>query len=67
MGWRFRKSVSRGPLRVTLGRRGAGASIGVGPLRISLGSDGKVRRTVRVPGTGISNTETVADLRHPRQ
>jgi hypothetical protein len=37
-------------------------SIGWGPFRISLGSDRKVRRTIRVPGTGVYDTTTVADL-----
>jgi hypothetical protein len=59
--WRFRKSKSLGPLRLTLGRRGVSTSIGFGPLRFSRGSDGKVRRTTRLPGTGVYNTETIGE------
>jgi hypothetical protein len=62
MALRFRKSKTFGPLRFTFGRRGVSTSIGWGPFRISLGSDRKVRRTVRIPGTGVYDTTTVADL-----
>lgn len=66
MAWRFRKSKVLGPLRLTLTRRGVGASIGFGPLRYSLGADGKVRRTRRIPGTGMYDTETIGDLDKPK-
>ncbi|MCA1683950.1 MAG: hypothetical protein LC708_02320 [Actinobacteria bacterium] len=38
-------------------------SVGLGPLRFSLGPDGRVRRTVRVPGTGVFKTEAVKPRR----
>jgi Protein of unknown function (DUF4236) len=56
MAWRFRKSKIFGPVRLTLGRRGVSSSIGWGPLRFSRGADGRLRRTLRVPGTGLSDT-----------
>jgi hypothetical protein len=59
MAWRFRKTKSFGPLRLSLTRRGVGASIGFGPLRYSLGPDGKIRRTRRIPGTGVYDTEVL--------
>lgn len=62
---RYRKSKTFGGLRVTASRRGIGASMGTGPFRVSLGSDGRVRRTVRVPGTGISDTKVVGSNRRP--
>lgn len=55
----FRKSKSLGGLRLTAGKRGLSLSGGAGPVRVSRGSDGKVRRTVRVPGTGVYDTQVV--------
>ncbi len=40
MGLIFRRSKSFGPLRLTLSKRGLGASIGAGPLRIGPGAAG---------------------------
>ncbi|WP_430336020.1 DUF4236 domain-containing protein [Rhodococcus sp. ACT016] len=56
----FRKSKSFGPVRLTASKRGLGVSVGAGPLRVSRGADGKVRRTVRVPGTGIYDTKVIS-------
>jgi hypothetical protein len=61
MAWRFRKTKTFGPLRLVLSKRGVGASIGFVPLRYSLGADGKVRRTRRIPGTGVYDTEVIRD------
>jgi Protein of unknown function (DUF4236) len=61
---RFRKSKTFGGLRLTAGRRGVSTSIGWGPFRLSLGSDKKVRRTVRVPGTGIYDTKVLNKQDH---
>ena len=55
----YRKSKKVGPFRLTVSQRGISTSVGAGPLRISRGADGKVRRTVRVPGTGIYDTKVV--------
>lgn len=55
----FRKSKSFGPIRLTASKRGLGVSVGAGPLRVSRGADGKVRRTVRVPGAGIYDTKVI--------
>jgi hypothetical protein len=57
---RYRKSKKVGPFRITLTQRGLSTSVGKGPLRISKGADGKVRRTVRIPGTGIYDTRVVS-------
>lgn len=56
MGMRFRKSKSFGPFRATLGKRGISTSVGGKGFRISKGSDGKIRSTVGIPGTGLSYT-----------
>jgi len=55
----FRKSKKIGPFRLTLTPRGVSTSIGVRGARVSLGSDGKVRRTLSVPGTGIYDTKVI--------
>lgn len=57
--WQWRRSKSFGPLRVSVSKRGVGASIGFGPVRFSLGADGKIRRTIRIPGTGVRRTDEV--------
>jgi hypothetical protein len=60
MAWRFRKSISMGKLfRVNISRSGVGVSVGVPGYRVSVGADGKVRRTVSIPGTGMRNTEVI--------
>jgi len=59
MTWQFRKSKTSGPFRFTFGRRGVSTSVGFGPFRISLGADKRIRRTIRVPGTGIYETKVV--------
>ncbi|MGO4205576.1 DUF4236 domain-containing protein [Rhodococcus sp. TAF43] len=55
----FRKSKKFGPVRLSASKRGLGVSVGAGPFRVSRGADGKVRRTVRVPGTGIYDTKVI--------
>jgi hypothetical protein len=55
--YRRRKKV--GPFRFTVSQRGISTSFGAGPLRISKGADGKIRRTIRIPGAGIYDTKVV--------
>lgn len=55
----FRKSKKVGPFRFTLSKRGISTSAGAGPLRVTRGADGKYRRTVRVPGTGLYDTKVI--------
>lgn len=62
----FRKSKKVGPFRFTLSKRGIGASLGAGPLRVGIAPDGKVRRTVRLPGTGIYDVKVIGQAAHPR-
>jgi hypothetical protein len=54
MGWTFRRSINLGPLRINLGKRGIGTSVGAGPLRVGRSANGRTYRTCRIPGTGIS-------------
>lgn len=55
----FRKRKKVGPFRFTVSRRGISTSVGAGPLRFSLGADGKLRRTVCVPGAGTYDTKVI--------
>ncbi|PJE00777.1 MAG: hypothetical protein CK429_36205 [Mycobacterium sp.] len=55
----FRKTTTLGPFRFTLTQRGISVSVGAGPVRFSRSADGTVRRTLRVPGTGIWDTKVV--------
>jgi hypothetical protein len=52
MGLIFRRSKSFGPLRLTLSKRGLGASLGAGPFRIGRGATGRRTTSVRL-GRGL--------------
>jgi Protein of unknown function (DUF4236) len=57
MGWRFRRSVKIVPgLRLNVGKRSAGVSVGPRGAKVSVNTKGEVRRTVGAPGTGLSHT-----------
>lgn len=56
----FRKSKSFGPFRITATKRGISTSFGAGPIRLSRGADGKTRRTIRAPGTGVFDTKVIS-------
>lgn len=55
----FRKTTTLGPFRFTLTQRGISFSVGAGPVRFSRSADGTVRRTLRLPGSGIWDTKVV--------
>lgn len=59
MGFKYRKSLNVGGVRLTAGKNGIGVSAGVKGFRVSHGADGKTRVTASIPGTGISYQETV--------
>ena len=55
MGFRFRKSINLGGgFRINLSKSGVGYSWGVKGYRITKTAKGTVRKTVSIPGTGIS-------------
>ena len=54
MGFRFRKTKSFGPARMSLGKRGAGFSFGFPGFRIGISPDGRVYISLGFPGTGFS-------------
>lgn len=57
MGFRFRKSVSFGPLRVNASKSGLGWSVGVPGARYTKMANGRTRTTASIPGTGVSWVE----------
>ncbi len=60
MALRFRKSFRVGKYaRINISKSGIGGSVGVPGLRIGMGADGKVRRTVGIPGTGLYDVKVV--------
>lgn len=54
MGLRINKSINIGGLRVNLSKSGIGFSAEVPGFRVTKTADGKIRKTVSIPGTGIS-------------
>lgn len=56
MGLRFRKTISSGGVKTTLGKSSASVSTGTGGVRVSQSTSGRSRATVSVPGTGVSYT-----------
>lgn len=54
MGFRFRKSVKAGPFRVTFSKSGVGYSVGGKGFRVTKKTNGGVRTTASIPGTGVS-------------
>ena len=62
MAWRYRRSKSFGPFRMTASNSGLGFSFG-GPLgRISVNTRGQVRQTTRIPGLGLYNTQQIGTI-----
>lgn len=54
MGFRFRKSFGKGPLRATISKSGVGYSVGTKGFRYTKKAGGGTRVTTSIPGTGIS-------------
>jgi hypothetical protein len=54
MGWRFRKSINMGAVRLNLSKRGVGMSTGFKGFRIGQSADGRQYMSIGIPGTGIS-------------
>lgn len=51
--WRFRKVFGRGPLRLTVTKRGVGWRIGGRLLRYGVSPDGRRYVSFGIPGTGL--------------
>lgn len=55
MGLRFRKSINLGKgTRATVSKSGVSLSWGIPGFRITRTAKGKIKKTVSIPGTGIS-------------
>lgn len=54
MGFRFRKSINIGPLRINFSKSGVGYSVGGKGFRWTKKANGGTRTTTTIPGTGIS-------------
>lgn len=54
MGFRFRKSFGKGPLRINLSKSGVGYSVGGKGFRYTKKAGGGTRTTASIPGTGVS-------------
>lgn len=57
MGFRFRKSVKAGPVRINFSKSGAGYSVGGKGFRYTKKAGGGSRTTASIPGTGIAYTQ----------
>ena len=63
MGFRFRRTIRILPgVRLNIGKTGVSTSVGVRGAHVTIGH-GKVRKTVGIPGTGLSYTD-VSDARN---
>lgn len=59
MGMKFRKSVKIAPgVRVNFNKKSVGLSVGGKGARVSVNSSGRVTKTVSLPGTGLSYSDS---------
>lgn len=59
MGFRFRKSIDiLGLFRINFSKSGISFSYGVPGYRVTKMANGQTRKTVSIPGTGISHVTT---------
>lgn len=59
---RFRRSKKFGPFRITATGSGFSLSTGVKGFRMSANTRGEVRRTIRIPGTGLYDTKLIGSI-----
>ena len=68
MGFRVRKSIKIMPgVRMTFSPSGVSTSVGVRGARVTRGSSGRITRTIGIPGSGISHTETIRSANGSRR
>lgn len=64
MGFRYRKSIQIVPgVRMNISKSGVGYSAGGKGYRVTKHANGRVSRTVSVPGTGLSHNKTLSSGR----
>lgn len=54
MGFRIKKSINAGPVRVNFSKSGVGYSVGGKGFRVTKKANGGIRTTTSIPGTGVS-------------
>jgi hypothetical protein len=54
MGWSYKKSISVGPVRLSVGKTGVGYSVGGKGFRTGVRANGRRYSRVSAPGTGFS-------------
>lgn len=62
MGWHWRKSKKFGPFRITASKSGISTSIGGKGFRLTQSTNGKIKVTTGIPGTGLYHTRTISSL-----
>jgi hypothetical protein len=55
MGWRFRRSLKLGPVKLNFSKSGIGVSAGVRGFRVGTDAKGRTYTAVSIPGTGLYN------------
>lgn len=61
MGFRMRKSINIAPgVRLNVSRSGVGYSVGGKGVRVTKHANGRVSRTLSIPGTGLSHHATIS-------
>lgn len=64
MGFRIRKSITLAPgVRLNLSTRGVGYSVGAKGMRVTRHANGRISRTLSLPGTGLSHQSTLRSAR----
>ena len=63
MGFRFRKSINFGPMRLNFSKSGVGYSVGRKGFRVTKKAGGGHRTTASIPGTGISYVKDYPEKR----
>jgi len=65
MGMRLRKSIKVGKhARINISKSGIGGSVGVKGARITKTTNGRTRKTVSIPGTGVSYVSESGSRKH---
>jgi hypothetical protein len=57
MGWRFRRSLKLGPIRLNFSKSGIGYSAGVRGFRVGQDAKGRTYTAASIPGTGLYNRQ----------
>ena len=55
MGWRFRRSLKLGPLKLNFSKSGIGISAGVRGFRVGTDAKGRSYTAASIPGSGLYN------------